>query len=312
MQSLQFRAMNTDILLAVEGQEGSEKLLQQAQSQIEDFERRFSRFLPDSELSRLNAQAGQWMQISDELLDLLVLARAYYEETGGLFDPAVLPDLKRVGYDASLEIVQQRDGSHRAELRRKLLPFSAIEIDAQQVRVRLPQGMEIDLGGIAKGWIVQQVAQRLRSGASAAAVSAGGDMYFAGLPADGQKWRVEVEDPLTPERTAAVLRVGEGAVVTSSVSKRTWRQGGQRRHHIIDPRSGEPAQTEWLSVTVVAARADLAEAYAKALLIGGEREARRLTIQRPHIAVISIGPDGKVLASQKAKEYLNGGTQLIS
>ncbi len=312
MQSLQFRAMNTDILLAVEGQEGSEKLLQQAQSQIEDFERRFSRFLPDSELSTLNAHTGQWMHVSDDLLDMLVLARAYYEETGGLFDPAVLPDLKRVGYDASLEIVQQRDGSHRAELRSKQVPFSAMEIDTQQVRVRLPEGMEIDLGGIAKGWIVQQVAQRLRSDSSAAAVSAGGDMFFAGLPADGQRWRVELEDPLAPERTAAVLRVGEGAVVTSSVSKRTWRQGGQRRHHIIDPRSGEPAQTEWLSVTVVAARADLAEAYAKALLIGGEREARRLTIQRPHIAVISIGPDGKVLASQKAKEYLNGGTQLIS
>ncbi len=111
MQSLQFRAMNTDILLAVEGQDGSEKLLQQARSQIEDFERRFSRFLPDSELSRLNANAGQWMHVSDDLLDLLVLARAYYEETGGLFDPAVLPDLKRAGYDASLEIVQLRDGS---------------------------------------------------------------------------------------------------------------------------------------------------------------------------------------------------------
>ncbi len=312
MQSLRFRAMNTDVLLAVEGQEGSEKRLQEARSQIEDFERRFSRFLPDSELSRLNASAGEWQQVSDDLLDLLILARAYYEETGGLFDPAVLPDLKRVGYDASLEIVQQRGDSHPAVPHQGRVPFSALEIDTTQERIRLPKGMEIDLGGIAKGWIVQQVAESLRLESSAAAVSAGGDIFFAGMLADGQKWQVEVEDPLAPERTAAVLKVGEGAVVTSSVSKRTWRQDRQQRHHIIDPRSGEPAQTEWLSVTVVAPRADLAEAYAKALLIGGEREARRLTIQRPHIAVISIGPDGRIVASQKAKEYLNGGTQFVS
>lgn len=310
MQSLQFRAMNTDILLAVEEQAGSERLLHEARSHIQDFERRFSRFLPDSELSRLNGSAGHWVSVSDDLLDLLVLARAYYEETGGLFDPSVLPDLKRAGYDASLEIVQQRDAAPSAGSRRERVPFAALEIDTTLQQVKLPQGMEIDLGGIGKGWIVQQVAQRLGR-ERAAAVSAGGDIFFAGLPASGQRWRVEIEDPLAPERTAAVLKVGEGAVVTSSVSKRTWSQGGQQRHHIIDPRTGEPAQTQWLSVTVVAARADLAEAYAKALLIGGEQEARRLTVQRPHIAVISIGPDGKILASQKAKEYLNDGDQFI-
>ena len=183
MQSLQFRAMNTDILLAVEGQGSSDKALQDARTSIEDFEGRFSRFLPDSELSKLNIRVGEWTDVSDEMLDLLVLARAYYQETGGLFDPSVLPDLKRVGYDVTLEEVQRRAVTGLAASPSPRLPFSALELDMEAARVKLPEGMQIDLGGIAKGWIVQQVAQQLRSDHAAAAVSAGGDMYFSGLPA---------------------------------------------------------------------------------------------------------------------------------
>jgi len=312
MQSLQFRAMNTDVLLAVEGQGASERALQRAREEIEAFERRFSRFRPDSELSVLNGSAGQWTPVSDEMLDLLILAQAYYQETGGLFDPSVLPDLRRAGYDATFDLLRGRDASAATGPRAAREPFTALELDTAHGLVRLPEGMQIDLGGIGKGWIVQRVAERLRSGNTGAAVSAGGDMYFAGMPAGGKKWRVEIEDPLDVDGTAAVLNVGEGAVVTSSISKRTWTQGGQARHHIIDPRSGEPAQTEWLSVTVVAPRADLAETYAKALLIGGQPMARRLLVQRPQIAVISITPDGQVLASDKCKEYLDGSNQRIS
>jgi thiamine biosynthesis lipoprotein len=171
--------------------------------------------------------------------------------------------------------------------------------------------MEVDLGGIAKGWIVQEAAMRLKAHAQAGAVNAGGDLFFAGTPADGSKWRVEIEDPRDESNTAAVLQVGEGAVVTSSISKRTWKQNGERRHHLIDPQTGEPAETDWLSVTVIAPRADLAEAYAKALLIGGHREAARLMRQRPQIAAVCVGFDGKISASRNSKDYLNDCHDLI-
>jgi FAD:protein FMN transferase len=306
MHTLRFWAMNTDILLAVDGEGEQDVRLQQARLAIEEYERRFSRFLPESELSRLNASSGQWLDISDDLLDMLVLCRAYCQETAGLFDPSILPDLKRVGYDATLDEVRSRTDTRRPlEPRPERPPFSDMRLDLQSKRVRLPEGMQIDLGGIAKGWIVQETARRLRENAAGAAVSAGGDLYFSGAPADGSKWRVEIADPRDESRTAAVLHVDECAVVTSSISKRTWSKGGQTRHHIIDPRTGESAQAEWLSVTVVAPRADLAEAYAKAFLIGGKREASRLMLQRPRIAVISIAPDGSILASPNSKDYLN-------
>ncbi len=136
-------------------------------------------------------------------------------------------------------------------------------------------------------------------------------MFFAGIPADGSNWRVEIEDPQNPRATVACMDVGEGAVVTSSIMKRSWNQDGQTKHHIIDPRTGEPAEPEWVSVTVIAPRADLAEAYAKAFLIGGQQAAPGLLLQQPSIAVIGIRADGQVWTSPRAKEYLNGCTEYV-
>ncbi len=180
-----------------------------------------------------------------------------------------------------------------------------MSLDLAGQRVRLPQGTEIDLGGIAKGWIVEKAAELLSTYAAVCAVSVGGDMVFKGYPMDGSDWRVNIEDPRDPTQTAAALHVGPRAVVTSSIAKRSWNQGGQTRHHLIDPRTGEPVQTDWLSVTVVSPEITTAEVYAKALLIGGEGQAAHLAAQRPEIAYFVIKSDGTLVGSQNSKEYLN-------
>ncbi len=313
MQSVEFRAMNTSVLMALEGQGLSgDEGLQHTQAFIEACERRLSRFLPDSEVSRLNASAGKWHAVSVELMELLSLSKIYHQETGGLFDPSVLPDLKRAGYDVSMDEIRKRGNvAARPGDRVVRVPFETMEIDEAHSRVRLPEGMEIDLGGIAKGWIVQEAAQRLELYGTAAAVSAGGDMFFTGAPAGGRRWQVEIEDPQDAQATATCLEVDEGAVVTSSITKRAWKQNGQARHHIIDPRSGQPAMPDWVSVTVIAPRADMAEAYAKAFLIGGEKAASPLLLQQPSLAVIGITTRGQLWTSPRAKDYLNGCTEYV-
>ena len=304
MQSLQFRAMNTDVLLAAEGDEEGTSLFNEAREFILESELRFSRFLPDSELSKMNQTAGEWVSVSDDLMDLLIQSRTYFEETDGLFDPSMLTDLKRVGYDRSLELVKARGDAYSAISQRIPRPaFDAIEIDIVNSRVRIPAGMEIDLGGIAKGCIVRKSAALLNRLASACAVSAGGDICFLGHPADSSRWRVEVEDPRDASATAAILHVGQAAVVTSSISKRTWTQNGQRRHHLIDPRTGEPAETDWLSVTVIAPWMEMAEVYAKALLVGGERKRISLAKQHPDLAFITIDAHGRMMSSENSREF---------
>jgi FAD:protein FMN transferase len=305
MQTLEFRAMNTDVLLAAEGIYAAELGLQVARRFIEVSELRFSRFLPESELSQLNIAAGSWRMVSTDLLEMLQLSLAYHKETDGLFDPSILPDLKRLGYDRTMDAIRAKRGAVAPGLPRAPRPsFRDIEIDAANRRVRLQPGMEIDLGGFAKGWIVKKAAELLSRDASACAVSAGGDILFIGRPGQDGDWQVNIEDPQNPSAALAGLKVGPGAVATSSIAKRSWHQDGLQRHHLIDPRTGEPAKTSWLSVTVMSPDILTAEVYAKALLIGGAGEADHLASRRSDLNYIAIDTNGALNSSMAAEDLI--------
>jgi FAD:protein FMN transferase len=291
MHTLPFRAMNTSILLAAEGQGWAQAGMQAARMYIHASEKRFSRFLPNSELSRLNSSAGEWVTVSADLMELLSHSLTFYRQTDGLFDPSILPDLKRMGYDRSMDEVRARgDDFMPASTRTSRPAFSEMELDLSHSRVRLPRGMEIDLGGIAKGWIAGKAADLLSNFTDAGAVNAGGDMLFFGQRTEEQDWAVYIENPLDPSRMLSVLSVPSGAVATSSVVKRAWTQNGQVRHHLIDPRTGESAQTDWLSVTVTAPSLLVAEVYAKVLLIAGPSGADKLVALRPDVEYLAVDP----------------------
>jgi thiamine biosynthesis lipoprotein len=288
MQTLSFRAMNTSILLAAEGRGWAQVGLQAARMFIHASERRFSRFLPDSELSRLNRSAGEWHPVSTDMLELLKLSVTFNEQTGGLFDPSILPDLKRIGYDRSLDEVRARRDESVPASRVFRPALVEMDFDLPRRRVCLPRGMEIDLGGIAKGWIAGKAAGLLGNFTEAGAVNAGGDMLFFGQCPDAKDWAVYLENPRDPSQTLSVLNVSSGAVATSSVAKRAWMQNGQARHHLIDPRTGESAQTDWLSVTVTAPSLLTAEVYAKVLLIAGPSHTDELLARRPDVEYLAV------------------------
>jgi FAD:protein FMN transferase len=279
METLHFRAMNTDILLAAEGdpqrlQAGFEK----ARQFILTSESRFTRFSETSELSALNRSAGSRFQASPELFSVVELTRRFFHLTRGLFDPSILPDLKRAGYDRSMDLLREMNPLPLFEtlLTNEHPSFSEMDLDGSDHTIHLPSGMALDLGGIAKGWIAEQAAMILSGYAAACAVDAGGDMFLVGLPDGMERWPVALEDPLQPENTLTTLNVSPGAIATSTVTKRVWQQAGKNRHHIIDPRTGEPAVSEWISVTVIAPHAYEAEVFAKALLIAGPQEAEEI------------------------------------
>ncbi len=125
------------------------------------------------------------------------------------------------------------------------------------------------------------------------------------LPAGEPDWEVALEDPFNPERDLAVLHVVPGALATSTVTKRKWQYNGKSQHHLIDPRTGEPAVTEWLSVTVFAPGAMEAEVYAKALLIGGPVMAKELFLNQPDKAYLAVDQFGWVLGSKNYHEVFH-------
>jgi thiamine biosynthesis lipoprotein len=115
---------------------------------------------------------------------------------------------------------------------------------------------------------------------------------------------VGIENPLEPEYDIATLMVTAGAVATSSVVKRSWSQGGVPRHHLIDPRSGEPAASDWLTVTVLAAHAANAEVFAKAMLIAGREKTLTLAAQNPDIIALAIDREVKLWGTPNSKEVM--------
>jgi FAD:protein FMN transferase len=307
MEFQEFRAMNTSIVLAAEGRHDRlERGFQEARAVIEEGERRFTRFSPDSELTQLNRSAGSWFHASPDLFNLMSSAQSYYLETGGLFDPSILPALKAAGYTRSMDVIRgQEVKDDQTPGQNEKVNFGMVLFDEEQMTIRLPAGMEIDLGGIAKGWIAEQAAYRLFLFSTACAVNAGGDMRLVGLPSDGEKWNIDLENPLDPQNNLATLSVGEGAVATSSTVRRSWTKAGKVQHHIIDPRQLAPAETDWLSVTAVSSSAMTAEVYAKTLLIAGPNQAPGFQAARRDLDYLAVDRQGRLWGSANMKEYLD-------
>jgi thiamine biosynthesis lipoprotein len=306
METICLRAMNTDILLAAEGEADQlETGFKQARQYIQAGDSRFTRFSEDSELSELNRSAGKRFRASPDLFSVVALARRFFHLTRGLFDPSILPDLKRVGYDRSMDVLRELGPSPLFEslLTSEHPSFSEMDLDESDHTILLPPGMALDLGGIAKGWIAEQAADILSRYATACAVDAGGDIFLVGLPGGLEQWPVALEDPLQPESILTSLKVDPGAIATSTVTKRVWKQAGKDRHHIIDPRTGEPAVSDWISVTVIAPHAYEAEVFAKALLIAGPQEAEEIVRHSGiKFTYLAVDQEKKIWGNQESFE----------
>ena len=240
------------------------------------------------------------------LYEVVELGVKFHEETGKLFDPGTLPALEHAGYDRTMDELR-KSGTRVQPIRtvKTQTTFDQIELDPTYKRIRLPEGLKIDLGGIAKGWIAERAAGVLSEYTEACAVDAGGDAFMIGTPSHSDTWRISLEDPCDPSRTLTVLKIHPGAVATSAVTKRRWQQGEKTQHHLIDPRTQQPAETDWLSVTVVAEHAAQAEVYAKCLLIGGSQEVNAISNRTAGIEFIVVDQHKQMWGSAHSRELLD-------
>jgi thiamine biosynthesis lipoprotein len=258
----------------------------EAQRFVAHLEAMWSRFLPESDVTRLNDSAGQPVAVAAETIDLLSDAVAWWEATEGLFDPTVLAALESAGYD------RDRGTGHGPITDGAPAPGCRdIQIDAEAGTVRLPAGVRIDLGGIGKGRAVDLVAEQLAH-LPGGLIDLGGDLRVWGTaPEDDPGWPIAVED-LRDGTTVALLGLAEGAVATSSTLRRTWRDGERAAHHLIDPRLGRPAGGELVTVTVVAGIAAAAEVLAKAAIVTGTTEAARALLDDHGVAALVVPTRG--------------------
>ncbi|MCE7983240.1 MAG: FAD:protein FMN transferase [Caldilinea sp. CFX5] len=275
-----FYAMGSHInaWLDLTDQHLAQSVLRQVEALFQAAEARLTRFRATSELAQLNAQAGQWTTVSNVFWRILTQALRLSQATDGLFDPTVLNAVATAGYDRDFaELAQPAIGQATKSLTlaqpldRLQGCWQAVELDPAQHGVRLPPGIRLDFGGIAKGETAQQAVAFL-SQWGPCLVDAGGDLVAGDAPAGWPGWLVAIASPTLadePERDLAQIWLKNSALATAGIDYRRWQQGNATRHHVIDPRTGAPAATDLLTVSVLAADATVAEAWAKAGLIAG-------------------------------------------
>ncbi len=226
---------------------------------LDRVDRACSRFRDDSELSALNRSEGRPTVVGDVLLQALLAALEAATNSDGLVTPTVGEALATAGYDRTFSLLTgvgpadlplPLDGGLGVEV----ADWREIEIDAAARTVRLPHGCRIDLGSTAKAWAADVLAAQLaRDLGCGVLVDLGGDVVCAGeSPPDG--WVVKVVDGPALTGHGPLVMMPSGALATSSTVVRRWVAQGKVRHHIIDPRTGEPADDLWRTVTVSAAR----------------------------------------------------------
>jgi thiamine biosynthesis lipoprotein len=257
--------MGSDAHLIIVG--GEPGLVDRALERINDLEQRWSRFLDDSEISQLNRNAGTFVPLSSETVTLIERAVEAWRLSGGAFDPTILGALLRAGYDRPFDQLGQAPAGRNGV--RTLLGGGVADIAIRRSSVRLPAETGFDPGGIGKGLAADVVCSELiEAGADGACVNLGGDVRVMGSGPAGGGWTIAVEHPWSP-LPIAVLGLAGGAVATSTTLRRRWELDGETRHHVIDPYTGEPSDTDLTLATVVAADAWVAEVLAKAVLLAG-------------------------------------------
>jgi thiamine biosynthesis lipoprotein len=299
----EFKAMGCQMLAALDSPDPQAvRFLESVPDWFRIWEATLSRFRPQSELSQINASTDRWFRVSETLWSVLQTAIRAEEHSGGLVTPTLLQNLIAAGYNRSF------DSSFVAESTSEVIDYHRfgihdIQIDPEDFSIRLPYGLYLDFGGVAKGWAANQALERLQSYGSAL-VDAGGDIAISGAQRDGQLWPVAIDDPRRPGSSLGLLSLGNSGVATSGQDYRRWQQGVVWKHHIIDPRTGEPAVTDVLSATIIAPTVMEAETAAKTVLIMGSQAGLGWLEARPALAGLLVLTDDRVVQSSCFNKYL--------
>ena len=300
MQRLDFRAMGCQMLALCDSEQpDATEMLALVPTWFEEWENALSRFRENSELNALNRTEGKPIRVSETMAQVLDAAITAANASQGLIVPTLLDALQTAGYNRSFELIEP---SNEPTEHSQIIDWQAIEFDKNNRTVRLPRGMHLDFGGVAKGWAADQAAARL-SAITPALIDAGGDIAITAR-ANDQDWHIAIADPFQPECDLRLLMLKHGGVATSGRDYRRWQRNGKWQHHIIDPRTGESAETDVMSATVIAPTTQEAEIAAKVALILGSRAGLEWIEARATLAGLVVLEDGQVIHSARMENYL--------
>ncbi len=256
--------------------------LEQAQNQlifadlwkaIYDFDKKYSRFRWDSDITNLNQHSGQPVPIDTNFKKLLLASQKMAYDTDAIFNPFILPALTGAGYLASWAPNHATSNPPNYSDRAVVNPSQLI---LKNKTAQIPENSAIDIGGIGKGYLLDVLSENVeRRGITNYWFSLGGDIIARGGDPSGQPWKIKVADAKQPNHTKAYVLASSDravAIATSGITKRRGQYNTKNWHHIIDSNTGEPAKTDILTCTVVMNSAVLADVYASCIVALGSKK----------------------------------------
>ncbi len=293
-----------EVTIFVDEEIEGDPLVREAFDKVRALEKVMSRFVTNSDVDKINQQAGKEPVEVDPRTFYVIEKSLYFGEASqGKFDVTIAPLLNLWGFGTG----EEREPPEGEEIEEvlPLVDYQEIELDEENMSVFLPrEEMALDLGGIAKGYIVDEIAEFLEGeGVEHGTVNAGGDIRALGTRLDGNPWRIGITHPRDRENIIAVIPVTQEAIVTSGDYERYFNHEGERYHHILDPDTGQPAG-EVLSVTVVAPDCITADSLSTAVFVLGVEEGMALLESMSQV-------EGMIVDLQEEKHVTRGLKDLI-
>lgn len=295
--------MTTDFYVAISGNDEAiiQTDLKYCETRARDFAKAYARFVPDSELSKMNEIAGE-VKVSRALYAMLKLSQIYFKKTEGIFDPAILPALYNQGYNLSKAegYVDKQPTIYKPQT----ATVEKLKLKANYT-IEKPQDLQIDLGGIGKGYLIQELVDYLSTKYKNFCVSIGGDMYVGGKDTENEYdyWAIEIQNPTEKKIEMPTLMLSDLAVATSGVNKRKWNFKNKMRNHIIDTRNYESVENDLMSVTVISESIIEADIYAKTLLVLGAKDGLECANAR-NLNAIFVTKESKIFYGYEAQKYV--------
>jgi FAD:protein FMN transferase len=298
-----FRALGTDIQIQIVLNDAREKAkaqkdLQAAKEIYQEKEKIFSRFDSESEISRLNRHLKAWQTASPDICYLASQALYFHEISQGLYDPRVIEILEKIGYnsdfrgkDFSVEKQPEKFISFKKDLEQEL------KIKSKKIYF----ARRMDFSGIAKGYITDCVADHLKKqGWKSFLVDSGGDMFAAGKNAEGEKWKIAVEG--VPEEKLLLEISGKG-IATSGISRKKWKIGSKKFHHLVNPKNPNYYSYELRTVSVIEKNTEEADGRAKTIVLMGKEKGLKFA-EKNKIAAIFLDYKGNISITSEARKYI--------
>lgn len=288
-----FFAMDTYITVEAYGN-NAEAALNSTQEKIISLEKLWSVTDENSEIYSVNHSNGNTVELSDETAELLRFAMNISAETDGALDCTLYPVLTRWGFTTGE--YQVPDDKTLSELLENT-GYKKVQINGN--RVTVPQGMQLDLGAVGKGYAGDLATEVLReNGVDSALLNLGGNIHAIGSKSDGTPWRIGLRSPFG-EGSFATLEISDRAVITSGGYERYFTdKDGREYHHILNPETGKPAQSGLVSVTIIGSEGRLCDGLSTAVFVMGLNKAEQLWRQKNDFEMVLVADNGKIYITE--------------